>query len=180
MIEEEYFEWLCKIITNPKYTRHQTHLRLFRYLFEQEFYPIIELDRNRALDGIALRAEFADENGYFAEQVAQALNNRPCSVLEMMVALSVRCEKHIMQDDDYGDRTRTWFWSMLDCLGLNAMDDSHYDETRVCAIVTVFLNRTYEKNGKGGLFCTRNNDIDMRDLEIWYQMFTYLDEQNLF
>ena len=41
----------------------------------------------------------------------------------MMIALAIRCEEHIMDDPDAGDRTGQWFWSMLVSLGLGSMDE---------------------------------------------------------
>ena len=38
--------------------------------------------------------------------------NEPCSVLEMILALAIRCEDTIMANVRYGDRTTQWFWSI--------------------------------------------------------------------
>lgn len=95
--------------------------------------------------------------------------------LEMMTALAIRCEEHIMGDPDIGDRTGQWFWSMLSNLGLGSMSDTNFDKYRVDMALERFLERDYQRNGKGGLF-TVNNGRDMRATEIWYQMNYYLSE----
>ena len=55
------------------------------------------------------------------------------------------------------------------------MKDYEYDEYYVTSSVTNFLNRNYLLNGKGGLFTIPNTNIDLRDVEIWYQMNLYID-----
>lgn len=63
------------------------------------------------------------------------------SVLEMLIALSIRLEEHIMDDPEIGDRTGQWFWNMITNLGLGSMDDRKFNENRVEDIVTRFLER---------------------------------------
>lgn len=129
------------------------------------------MDENRALDGIALRDDFIDIYPY-----AENLDDKPCSMLEMMVALANRCETNIMADDSYGDRTGEWFWNMILSLGLTGMNDSRFNKTIVEKIIFCFETRQYDYNGSGGLFTVTNPFRDMRDVEIWYQMSMYLGE----
>ena len=129
---------------------------------------MLPLDENRLLDGLDLRFRFADENSYYIDG--------DCSVLEMMVALSLRCEEHIMSDDEIGNRTGRWFWEMIDNLGLESMYDDNFDKVYADKIIYRFLNREYEPNGDGGLFTVRNRNVDLRKVEIWYQLMWYLDE----
>lgn len=93
-----------------------------------------------------------------------------------MIALAVRCEEHIMDDPDIGDRTGQWFWNMIVSLGLGSMTDERFDGEYVDEVVDIFLNREYERNGEGGLFTVNDTDRDMRNVEIWYQMHWYLNE----
>ena len=125
------------------------------------------MDENRELDGLYLRFRFADENSYYIDG--------DCSVLEMMVALSLKCEEQIMSDDDIGNRTGRWFWEMIDNLGLESMYDDNFDKIYADEVIYRFLNRKYEPNGDGGLFRVNNRIEDMRKVEIWYQMCWYLD-----
>ncbi len=80
-----------------------------------------------------------------------------------------------MDDPVLGDRTSQWFWGMITSLGLGGMYDSLFDERLVQDIVTTFLNREYEPNGRGGLFTIRDAHRDMRNIEIWYQMHDYIN-----
>ena len=101
--------------------------------------------------------------------------DEPCSVLEMMVALAIRCEESIMDNPVYGDRTGQWFWNMIVSLGLGSMTDEMYDRDYVDNIVDRFLDRDYSPDGRGGLFTIRNCEYDLRDVEITHQLYWYLD-----
>ena len=92
----------------------------------------------------------------------------------MMVALSIRMEKDIMEDLRYGDRTSQWFWTMVNNLGLGSMTDSKFNEEEADYIIDRFINHNYEPNGKGGLFIV-DGDEDLRDEEIWVQMCWYIN-----
>jgi hypothetical protein len=103
------------------------------------------------------------------------LNIGPCSILEMMVALAIRCEEEIMYDPDIGDRTAQWFWCMIANLGLGGITDDVYDRAYVDDILIRLLYREYEPDGRGGLFRIRNCEYDLREVEIWCQMLWYLN-----
>ena len=174
-LEIEYFEWMCKLVYNKKYSKHRSYRKLLTYLNDREFVYILDMDGNRAEDGIDLRYRFGYENNYAYSVVAHYLDVKPCSVLEMMAALAFRCEEHIMDDPDVGDRTGQWFWNMIANLGLENMSDSRFDERYVDTVITRFLNREYERNGEGGLFTVKGSHRDLRTVEIWYQMHSYLN-----
>lgn len=171
-INKEYVEWLFDIVSR---NRHSFG-KLLTHLYDTNFRYIILRDQNRAEDGIDLRYRFAITNGY-EDCVDWVLNSLygPCSVLEMMVALAIRCEETIMDDAVIGDRTAQWFWGMVVNLGLGSMMDDRYDERYVTDVLDRFLDREYSADGKGGLFTIRYCDRDLRTVEIWYQLCWYLD-----
>ena len=181
-LREGYFEWLCGIVVAGR-TEEETpvgmYSRLLRQLFEKPFRYDIPMDGNRAEEGIDLRYRFTEELGY-PQAAAAELDDRDCSVLEMLTALSIRCEEHIMHDDKEGDRTRMWFWEMLGNLGLIEYTDYHYDETAVNMILERLLNHDYGPHGEGGLFYIPDCPRDLRTVEIWYQLNWYLNSRNLF
>lgn len=74
-----------------------------------------------------------------------------------------------------GDRTSQWFWGMITNLGLGSMSDSNFNEWLVNDIVTRFLDRDYEPDGRGGLFTVKNWNRDMRTAEIWHQLMAYIN-----
>lgn len=170
-----YFEWMCQLVCDERYSKI-TYRKLMRRLHEIDFEWIIDMDGNRAADGTDLRYRFAYENNYEGPMVATYLDDRPCSILEMMIALALRCEEHIMEDPDVGDRTGQWFWNMIVNLGLGGMTDAKFDEEYVDKVIDRFLKREYEWDGEGGLFKVEHCRRDMRSVEIWYQMNYYLDE----
>lgn len=172
----EYFRWLCGFVIGEPFSKSSSYSKLLQYLFTVEFTYTIGMDGNRAEDGTDLRYRFADENDYAYPIVAAYLDDQPCTVLEMMVALAIRCEEHIMTDPDLGDRTGQWFWDMIVSLGLGTMSDGRFNEEKTEEIVQTFLERRYSRNGKGGLFTVSNRRVDMRSVEIWYQMCLYLEE----
>lgn len=174
-VSNAYFNWMYHIVCNNRYSPNASYRKLFTRLHEIDFYYLIDMDDNRAGDGIDLRYRFGNECSYDHSLIAEYLDDRPCSVLEMLVALSIRCEEDIMDDPDIGDRTGKWFWDMIANLGLSSMNDIRYDERYVDDVVDRFLNREYRRNGEGGLFTIRNCDRDLRDVEIWYQMCWYLN-----
>lgn len=145
--------------------------KLFVTLHNTEFRYSILLDKNRAADGVDLRHRFLLRKGYSTTD--EEFLNAPCSILEMMVALALRCEESIMEDPEKGDRTAQWFWGMIKNLGLGAMMDDLYDHKKVVDIINRFLDREYAPNGRGGLFTVMNCDQDLRDVEIWYQLCWY-------
>lgn len=175
-LNNEYFNWMYKLVFNSKYYKKLSYYKLLKHLHTIEFTYTIPMDGNRADDGIDLRYRFGEENKYEDYIIAKYLDDRPSSVLEMLIALAIRCEEHIMDDPDIGDRTGQWFWNMIVSLGLGLMDDNKFDKNYVNDIVVRFLNREYSSDGKGGLFTLKENIHDLRQVDIWYQMCWYLDE----
>lgn len=175
-ISNEYFEWLYNKMCGQRFSEHISYRKLLMYLHNVNFRYSIPRDANRAEDGKDLRWRFANEQ-IFVDSFEAAVGylNGPCSVLEMMVALAIRCEENIMDNPNVGDRTGQWFWGMITNLGLGSMTDYNFDKQRVEESVERFLNREYEPNGKGGLFTVRHCDHDLRNVEIWYQLCWYLD-----
>lgn len=173
-INEEYFEWLYDIVCKDLYSDRVSYRDLLIYLHNVEFRYIHPRDVNRASDGIGMRYRFSTSQNY-PEDVSEYIEG-PCSVLEMMIALSIRCEETIMDDPRYGDRTTQWFWGMITNLGLGHMFNEYFDRNEARYIINRFLNREYEPNGKGGLFTVRNCTIDLRDVEIWDQLNWYLND----
>lgn len=171
----EYFDWMYDLVTSEKRSRRGSYRKLLARLHNLDFTYMIGMDGNRAEDGIELRYRFGAENDIRDPIVAALLDDRPCSVLEMIVALSIRCEEHIMDDPDIGNRTGQWFWGMIDNLGLSGMTDDRFDKAYTDEVIHRFLTRRYERNGEGGLF-TVHGKGDLRSVEIWYQAMWYLND----
>ena len=170
----EYFNWLYDLIGGNRKSKQISYRKLLKHLHNTDFRYYISKDRNRARDGEDLRYRFALDCYYDTEPdyIMDTLEG-PCSVFEMMVALAIRCEE-TMDDPGIGDRTGQWFWGMIVSLGLGAMLDSRYDVDEVDDIIDRFLERDYEPDGVGGLFTIENCHRDLRDVEIWNQMWWYI------
>ena len=144
---------------------HKHYHILINTLLSHAFTPIIERDENRAIDGIYLRSELGFED---------PTDKRPCSLLEMLIALAGRFDGNSGFDPD-----EVWenFWSMMENIGLDQYDDIHYAKDEVWSILYIFDNRTYAFNGKGGLFPLKRPTHDQRNVEIWDQMQEWLIEK---
>lgn len=174
-ISEEYFEWMYDMVCEGRYSGTNAYRKLLRYLHNAEYVYTLRGDADRERDGISLRHRFAlrhEENDYW--YIMESLSG-PCSMLEMILALAIRCEESIMSDPRIGDRTGQWFWKMITNLGLGGMTDSNYDEIHVDWSICRFLSHEYEPDGEGGLFRVRRPDGDFRRMTIWKQMCCFLD-----
>ena len=169
-----YFDWMYQFVVDGRYS-NKSYRKLFSKLYDTEFWYTIPMDGNRAEDGVDLRYRFGHEYGIDDRMIASLIDDRPCSVLEMMLALAIRVEENLMGDPDVGDRTSEWFWDMLESLGIDSMDDSRFDISYVDYILDRFLRRQYHSNGEGGLF-TVEDARNMQNMEIWYQMNFYLSK----
>lgn len=175
-LNRRYFEWMCHIVCDAShYAKNTSYKRLLTKLHNSPFDYVMAMDGNRSEDGVNLRYRFGREKNISDAIIAAYLDNRQCSILEMMIALSIRCEEHIMEDSDIGDRTGQWFWNMIVSLGLGNMTDRRYDIHLVNDIIQKFVDRDYSPDGRGGLFTVKNCRKDMRDIDIWYQMCMYLE-----
>ena len=79
---DEYFEWLYEFVCGERFAKEFSFRKLLVYLHSREFTYTLNMDSNRAQDGIDLRER------YYGDSTIKG----PCSVLEMMLALSIRCE----------------------------------------------------------------------------------------
>lgn len=166
----EYFKWLCDIVCGGRFSKNISYDKLLKCLHSIEFRVLIPNDINRAKDGVDLRRR------YYLQTSNYAGLSCPCTVLEMMVALTIRCEESIMDNPSFGDRTGQWFWEMIRTLGLSNITDDYFDEAYVREKIDIFMDRQYEPDGQGGLFKIKHCRRDLRTVEIWYQLCWYLDQ----
>lgn len=178
-MESTYFYWLVGVIGSHYIA--ENYQKLLWKLFVTDYVWEVDYDKNRASDGLYLRGIFAQETmnigagqGFMMPDLSG--NQRPCSVLEMLVALARKAEDNIMHDPEIGDRTGNWFWQMLTNLGLCDYDDYRWDEAQVDQILDNFLHHRYESNGQGGAFPVRKKTRDLRKTDLWWQMNAYLEE----
>ena len=179
-IEESYIQWLYSKV-GSRDTRYNHYWRIIRRLYRKEFYVVVPNDSNRYEDGLYLRVKFMDDYGYSKEEINSFFGDRPCSVLEMLVAFAMRIDSDVMWDPDLGDRSAFWFWSMLQNLGIDLREfsDEYFDKD--CLIKLDFLvnraiSRHYSKTGEGGFFPIFHTRKNFQRMELWYQMHYWLGE----
>ena len=136
-------------------------------MFQTEYVWLIPNDDNRLMDGLELRGEFAREKGLPGGYAAA-----PCSVLEVMIALSRRMEFIV------GGTAPGWAWQFMLNLGFEKFTDpvSPRRMNQVADALQDLVYRNYSPDGSGGFFPLTNPDDDQTQVEIWYQMAAYIDE----
>lgn len=177
-IVDDYYSWLVSLVNSDDEHNCDCYTSVLGKLFSEKFYWTMDRDENRAIDGIDLRETFCLRNGLTEMDYGLLMESMPdyCTILEMMVALAVRIENDIMANPSYKDRTSKWFWVMMESSGLAYLDDENYFDEDADDIIYPLLNRQYLRDGCGGFFRTRNRAINMRNVEIWYQMNYYVTE----
>lgn len=171
-VYDQYFEWLYGRVAslrakNPEFT----HWKLMRKLYSTPFEWYVPNDDNRAAHGVELRLTWMKETG-------QRVQDRDwleltCSMLELLIALADRLTF------EAGGAAGPWFWKLVENLGLKEYTDDIYEisiEEEVTEVLDRLINRTYERDGSGGLFPVSQDPRDQRKVEILYQMSSYLLE----
>lgn len=174
-VENAYFNWLCEPIS----ASDRSYKKLLTRLHSIEFTWFVPNDDNRGFDGEKLRTRFAEvyNIGLYERSV---LFNRPCTVLELLIGLSITIED-IMVDIEESEHIDGWFWELIANLGLCEFSDDEYDANGghivVWKQVQKMLKREYGRNGDGGLFPLAHAKTDQRKVELWYQLNSYLIEK---
>ena len=94
----------------------------------------------------------------------------------MLIALA---RKAYLITDDGTTRSSVgvWFWKMLSNVKLDHLNDFDWSRKSLGEIdrtITRILDRTYSPSGVGGLFPLNHWEKDQREVELWYQLNTYL------
>ena len=175
-LQELYFQWMADMVF-PDIRERRQYEHLLVTLNASIFHFTIPMDENRMTDGIDLRYRFAFEKGLSNEEVSMTLNhNRSCSILEMMVALSIKGDERILYDYETGGKAYYIFKIMLESMHLVDMTNDNFNPSYIDYRIDCLLNHDYDYNGNGGLFTVDNPRRDMRDVDIWYQMNWYLQK----
>lgn len=169
-LDEMYLTWLYRQAGSGFIKPNHTYWSLFRLLYNKEYVWLIPNDDNRAEDGRDLRNEFADVEA--VDDPSGLWMGLGCSMLELLVGLSRRLSFETDID------SRDWFYEFLVNLGLDSFHDGVVlDEERINETLDKVIWRIYEANGCGGLFPLEKPKEDQRDIELWYQMSSYLLEK---
>jgi hypothetical protein len=163
-----YYDWLVMKIGGEGPYR-----KLLRFLYSTDFTwrNDILTDSAREEDGYELRFMYFDET----RKRIDVFQDKNCSVLEMLIALSIRVDRDILWVP--GESHQDWlFWIMLKNANLTLYSDDRFDENAVYNIIDNILSRKYKKNGEGGFFPVKKAFQDQRNVPIWDQMNQFLNE----
>lgn len=172
--------WDEGVIEGAKYVTMLNMLHSTTFTYYTVYNDRPSLDENCALKGLDLRRKWYREHSKLEPDTS-----KPCSVLEMMVALAMAIDETVF-DFDIGPRNHIWFWNMIKNLGLSGFTDDKYFENPdkfindFYTIISNFMTKRYLKNGKGGLFYIRGYQGDIRDKDIWMQANEWLIKNNLY
>ena len=177
-LDDLYLEWLYRqvaVAANPNPAR--SYWKLLRLLYVRQFEWTVSNDDNRAADGRYLRHEFLESTGYILDSAGQDWFNLESSMLEMLLALSRRAafQSEILAG--------AWFWHLMGNLGFRDYNDKNFglsEEREVEEVLSRVINRTYHSDGQGGLFPLNSPTRDQRTVELWDQLSTYLQQDNLY
>lgn len=171
-LDELYLQWLYSQVGNVAIRRPSgRYWNLFRQMYKKEYVWYIANDDNRAADGKQLRYEFVEE--LQLENVDRNWMELTCSFLEMLIALSRR-----LAFEAEGE-PRDWFWHLLHTLELDIYSDAiQIPYEKVDDILNRVIWRTYRKDGYGGLFPLRRPRQDQTKVEVWYQLNSWLMEND--
>ncbi len=160
---ETYLDWLTPQVGVSE--RPGSYSDLIQLLGTKEFVWLVPHDDNRIRDGLDVRKEVQELTG-------MKTNLGPCSVLEVLVALSRRLS-FVADGPEPG-----WAWQLLCNLELDKYTDPIGPRQRVQVdeILEALVWRTYSEDGVGGFFPLAWPDEDQRYIELWYQMEFYVSE----
>ena len=170
-----YIDWIVERM------RGEHHHLLFEQLHDIAFkwMPDVPMDENRESDGRRLRIIFEANSGVALPREGEGW---PASFLEVLAALAETMEDSIMHSPESGTDSSTWFWLMMDNMGLAQCDDiwmgkhgnaCSYVQNRVDDVML----RRYDSDGSGGLFPLQKPRLDQRKVQLWYQMNAYILEK---
>lgn len=143
--------------------------KLIDQLFHTRFLSVLIPDEQRALDGIYLRKEYGADYGFLQD----------CSVLEMLAQFSIRIETEWI-GNPRNFRPDIIFWTMLKNLGLDLCYDEVYSPDTVDHMLSMWMERSYNPDGTGGIFPMKYTKRDQRDVILWDQMLEYLTENKMY
>ena len=171
-LENMFFDWLyAKVVRDQYPTSSSSYDILLKTLHNLEFVWFLTGDDTRAQDGKELRREFILIAHIPDDEEWRTMV--PCSMLEMLIALSRRAERQT------GVSSFDWFWEMLTNLSLSEVDDaSGVSPEEITDVIEIFNLRQYTPSGDGGLFPLNNPTRDQTELEIWDQFCDYLVDRD--
>ena len=163
ILHEQYFEWLLFKVTDPKQPREFG--MMYKELASTPFEARVGRDSNLIEHCEYMRQDYYDEAEFMHQNYD--IEDGPITLLEIMVNLSIKAED-IMQGFD-GVNCERWFNDMLENSGLIFYTDHRFSTVGARHKIKKIIDRTYEWNGRGGLFYipVLDEKNDLREVELW-------------
>ena len=183
-LEDEYYTFLLTMI-DPRRELVGKFMPVIEELYLTDFRwsDRFSDDENRAKDGMGLRNIFAETKGVRAENIC---GGKKCSCLEVLIGLARRIEIDIMGIPGEENIPR-WFWMFIDSIGfvsglfgdqfqgdLSDLEPGMWDRAYIDRKIGVWLDRNYDRTGRGGIFVIDYPPFDPKRKTIWAQMNAYL------
>lgn len=162
-VDELYFSWLrdqSVVLSDQHY-----YNRVLEVLYRNPYEPLHPMDTNREADGLELRDEWVE---LYSEHVdiQDYWYAEPCSILEMLVAFSRRCN---FQTSSLS--AEEWVVKFLNNLNIHISDfDFEGEKSKVYETIIAF------NEGEVSIF----PDIqENHNEQLWYQMMEYIELNEL-
>lgn len=177
-----YLEWLESFTIDERIVddRRNEYHKLIRALWSIDFKPSIGNDDDRAAEGIELRTRYNDilakksGDGEFVTPDVRGIFGE-CRVLEMLIALSMHMYDFMQDMNTYNSVSR-WFWEIMENVSLDFLTDDLWKTVpNADDFVHDICEEIMQRKGRGvgrryGWFSL----YDWENMEIWYQMHSYL------
>ena len=168
-----YLDWLRTYKIKGSYDEDNSHNLLLKKLYNTDFVSLVNFDGNRVYEALEIRREYF---AYICENPDYDLADLVAwNMLELLISLAVRAENMTFDSENYMT-IYEWFWHLLGNLGLDSMTNDRFDGMICDSVLSIFIYRKYDSDGKGGLFPLKNTKNDQRRVEIWYQLSEYINE----
>lgn len=184
-MQHEYFEWLVSKVTSPAVpddAQARIVLKVLRDIRIQAL-PMAD-DEPRLEDGKQLRMNFIDETGMPVQSYDDMLDPGFgfCTVLELLVALSMRMDDIMRDPLDPCSSVPSWFWGMVSTMVGQPFYPCSYWTSSVDASTAAvvaetsmkFLGRQYDPTGHNGNIFVDMSGVDLRAIDIWAQACQFM------
>ena len=169
-LDRDYFEYLLYMM-HCETPEHRKYCHLLSDMYDITFIYSHPMDENRVIDALDMRKEYLFDHGI---SIRDDFMDRDVSVFEILASLSRRIEIEVTGEPGE-DKIERWFWVMLENLGV-LMEDNRYDRGLVRYKIDVWMTRSYNRDGDGGVFPLKRTKTDQRENDLWYQGQLYLSE----
>lgn len=161
------------------------YFMLVSYLYSRDYYYILEIDENLAVDAWGYRDAFIMDNDLSPGEApwngTYSRSEKFTSVLEVLIVLADRCD-YTMYDWNNGHDVDRWFYILLDNLGLSRFTDDNWtndSEIQIAQIIDIWLDRIFDQStAVGSPFPLKNpRATDLRTVDFWSLGQFWLDER---